>query len=117
MSITIKAGPHGFYVDLPGCVPNGLGEPVPDTDPENRKKQVLYLECTLKGVTPFNKGTHVPIYVDDVNGVQHRLLHDPDSRLYSIERPFHGGHEFVRSIELDEDSAAWHFLVGKEWKE
>lgn len=114
MSITIKAGPHGFYVDLPGCVPNGFGDPVPDTNPENRKKQVLYAECTLKGVTPFNKGTHVPLYVEDVHGVKHKVLHDPDSKVYAIERPFAGGHEFARSLELAEDSGAWHFLVGKE---
>jgi hypothetical protein len=114
MSITIKAGEHGYYVDLPGCVPNGFGEPVADADPDNRKKKVLYLECTIKGVTPFNKGTHVPLYVDDVNGVQHRLLHDPESRLCVIERPFNGGHEFVRSLELADDSNAWLFLVGKD---
>lgn len=114
MSITIKAGPHGFYVDLPGCVPNGFGEPVPDTDPENRKKTVLYVECTLKGVTPFNKGTHVPLYIEDVHGVKHKLLHDPDLKVYAIERPFAVGIEFTRSLELDDDSGAWHFLVGKE---
>lgn len=106
MSITIKSGPHGFYVDLPGCVP--------DNDPENRKKKVLYAECTLKGVTPFNKGTHVPLYVEDVHGVKHRLLHDHDSKVYAINRLFSAGHEFVNSLELAEDSGAWHFLVGKE---
>lgn len=99
MSIKIKRGVYGYYVD-----DHAPGDTVP------KEQRALRLNFTQEGMQcPL--GSYPTLYVTDTQGRELKFIGNKDKFL---ERVSTQDKQLVEEFELDEENGAWFFLQGVE---